>query len=283
MTATLPQPGGTRLVLVLGSSRVTYADSGAPDLAALVADAMQRGTGVGWRCASELLFPTASMAERAGRLVARHDPDAVVLDLPGFAYMYQSVVTRIRKRWPRLYPGANALMSRLQALSGGGNDGGDSLRGWIFRAPRRLALTVLGAESEISPEEAIAYFTATLETLLRREDLTIICRLPTNTWQMPRAIREEAERRLVVVRRAVTDYCDQHHIPYYDLFQGLADRGLSWGFAEDRIHKDRRTTQVDIEMMTECLAAALDLDPGTARTSPTARRPADAARRPPGV
>ncbi len=240
-----------RRILLLGSSRVTHHDqeTGLTLPETLVETLTLMAPGVQWECSGQLLFVAPTMAQRARELVLAVGPDAVVLDLPSFSYVYQSVLLRVRNRWPLLYWASRRVARRFRRIGGGGANASQSLRGSVFRLPQLLAVKIIGADSEISVDAALGYMTEMLDVLTALEDLSIVCRLPTAAWPIPVPLRKEAMRRLGIVRERIIEHCDRRRVPYYDLLAGLADEGISFGLDRDGLHKDRRTTEIEADLI----------------------------------
>jgi hypothetical protein len=240
-----------RRVLLLGSSRVTHRDpaTGLTLPATLCSRLADLAPALHWRCSGQLLFVGPSMADRARALVLSEEPDALVLDLPSLSYIYQSVLLRVRNRWPPLYSVSKRLARRFRRLGGGGANASQSWRGSVFRLPQVFAVRLLGADSELSPEQALVYMTDMLDALTKFEDLSIVCRLPTAAWPIPGPLRGEAMRRLDFVRARIAEYCDRRRVPYYDLLEGLRQEAITFGLSRDGLHKDGRTTEIEADLI----------------------------------
>jgi hypothetical protein len=156
-------------------------------------------------------------------------------------------------------------MRKLNRLGGDTFAGQGGRRGLVFRIPREAAFRLIGAETEQPVEVSITYALATLDALLRLEDLAVVCSLPKFYWEVPKAQRARALDRVDQARTALVDYCAQHHIPAYDLFDELARAGRPSGFAPDRIHYDRPTSRFEAELIASHVLAALDLKGGPPR------------------
>ena len=118
--------GKAMKVLLAGSSAMYQSEAG-PELAVpqLVRDILtSRAPELDWQCEAALLYPTASMNNRAATLIERYQPDAIVLWLTSVQFGEDSVVYAIRSRWPWGYP-----VGLRVAVSGRPLDSKASLRG----------------------------------------------------------------------------------------------------------------------------------------------------------
>src|SRR5581483_8293461 len=202
-------------VLIMGSSSVTYGESGDESTLPGLTEKLLREEhpSIDWTCRSERLFQGPTMAERALKLIGRHQPDVAVLYLQKSQFQTRKVVYRIRNRWPGLYDRAQALALLLKGWAGGGSYGNAGVRGWIFRVPAYLAAKVIGADPDIWVDDAIRHTKETIDGLARREDLTVIVKMPKETSSSPRTTEqlEWGER----FRQAVVAACEARHIPAY--------------------------------------------------------------------
>lgn len=164
-------------VLLLSTSTINFTE-GDPrhTLVALLEDALQeKEPDIDWRCSGGLLYVTPSMAERARRMIKEMRPQVAIVRPTGNAFMHDEVVSRIRERWPALYPLAMRLADFFRDLGGGKRRGAEGLRGELFRIPRRLAVKLIGQAPRIRVERAVEYVQETLEDLLPVEDLEVVC------------------------------------------------------------------------------------------------------------
>ena len=165
--------GQARTVMLLGSSGMTWTDTGPsgtlPKL--LEAELSRRVPGVVWLCDGVEIPPARNMAARVRAEVESHRPAVVVLGPSGSYYTYDSVIARVRRRWPRLFGLSKSLGEGLKAASGSGIQGSSSPRGLLFRAPQALAARVIGAEPYMKVEHAIANAREALEYAAAQEGL----------------------------------------------------------------------------------------------------------------
>jgi hypothetical protein len=135
-------------VLVMGSSDVTYSDSGeSGGLPALVRTELpHRFPGIEWHVDQALLYPTASMAARAEQQIDLAQPEVVYLSMGANTFVEKSVVNAIRRKLPLLYPLARFLTARTKSLAGGRAEGDPGVLGVLFRAPRGLGRRLIGLE-----------------------------------------------------------------------------------------------------------------------------------------
>jgi len=199
-------------------------------------------------CVSERLFYTASMADRAEKLVERHHADVVVLFLQKNQFTAGKVVFKVRKRWPGMYERALALSQRLKGLAGGGAYGAAGLRGWIFRAPVFFAQVIVGTDTEVSVEEAILRSRETLERLAKDEEATIVCKMPrvNSGWvQSPKQLAD-----VMRFREALAEMCGSRLIPLYsEVDRPIVKRRWLRRTAPDRVHQNIDSREDDATVL----------------------------------
>ena len=247
-----------RPILILGSSSVTYGESGdsstLPGLTELYLK--ERSPEHNWVCVSERLFYGDGMADRAEKLVQRHRPAVVVIYLQKSQFVSLKVVYQIRNRWPRMYESSLAFAKWLKGLAGGGSYGAAGLRGWLFRAPVFVLEHVIGTAPEIWVDDAIKCTRETIERLAKQENITILCKMPKETSGTPKTQRQLAWA--ARFRAEVATICESRRIP---LFRSEDDRPPArrrWlrRRAEDGIHAtpERRDEQASV-LADQVLAA----------------------------
>jgi hypothetical protein len=255
----VPLETAPRPILILGSSSVTYGESGDPSTLPGLTERYlkERSPAHNWVCVSERLFYSAGMADRADKLVERHRPAVIVIYLQKSQFVSLKVVYQIRNRWPRMYEGSLAFAKWLKGLAGGGGYGAAGLRGWLFRAPVFVAEHVIGTAPEIWVDDAIKYTRETIERLAKQENITILCKMPKETSGTPKTERQLAWAARFRTELAAT--CESRRIP---LFRSEDDRPPArrrWlrRRAEDGVHAtpERREEQASV-LADEVLAAA---------------------------
>jgi hypothetical protein len=205
-----------RRVLLLGSSSVTYGESGErTTLHQLTQTNLRRDThNDDWTCLSELLFYSPAMASRAQKMVEKNGPGVAVLYLQKSQFTNEKVVYRIRERWPRLYDRAYALADWWKKkIAGGHGYGAPGPRGWLFRVPLFVAERVIGTAPSVRMEDALTYTRETIDALLRNEDVVVLVKMPKETSSTPKTERQlaRAER----FRAGVREHCAARHVAVF--------------------------------------------------------------------
>jgi hypothetical protein len=237
MTSPRPQQ---RKVLFLSTSQLFFTESSPADtLLAMVEKGLRdQVPQIGWTCAAEVVYVLPNMAQRALAMVERHSPDIVVVRPTSRTFMHDDVVSRIRDRWPRLYRASVRTSEWLRRLAGGERYGGPGLQGLLFRVPRALAIRVIGVAPRVPVEQAAAYVEETLDSLLKREDLTVLCQVVVGNTPSELSPREHARRRDYFIAR-LRDYCDRRHVPYSNAADAFRAMGVAYKMDEDQYHATR--------------------------------------------
>jgi hypothetical protein len=232
-------------VLLLGASGMLFSDAG-PEatLGALLQRELSSRRGeVDWRCFAEEIPPARDMAARVAAAVEHRPPAAVVLAISASYFTYDYVVARVRRRWPRLYPLARRLTGETQRVAGAGIQGSDSLRGELFRLPRRFATAVVGAEPYMKVEHAVENTVAALDVLRGLPGVITLCDLPRMNTRLPADDMARYRPRLQRFVEAVSAACKERSIYAYDLEQEMARAGLRAARVADGLHSDLPTRQ----------------------------------------
>jgi hypothetical protein len=233
-------------VLLLGPSNTNFTET-SPDetLPKLIEAELRRlAPDVSWECASERLFFGDSMPRRAVSVVRRVRPDLVVVVCASPAFSMYAVVYRLQQSAPWLYRPALKAAQVLKGMAGGGSEGSPSLRGQIFRLPRRVAARVFGLATVTTVDEAIASTKEALDALLREEELSVVCRL---TVPVPYYGDQAAEDvgRVERFNAAVGAHCRQRNVTCYDLSAALRGAGRVYEFWDDRLHPSINTRRFE--------------------------------------
>jgi hypothetical protein len=245
-------------LLILSSSTVSYEGDAGESLASMVSSRLQAlRPDLDWRCEGEVLYVTESMAERARRLVARHQATHVLLRPTGLAFMHDDVVNAIRDRWPRLHRPALRVSEFFRDLGGGLRHGEEGGRGWLFRGPRRLAERLIGVAPRLRVEAATEYVVATIEELARLEDVDVMCRLSVGN---KRTIDDEVEhnRRLEYFTTRVRDACARRLIPLGDNADLYREQRLEYELEADQWHKTPPMRVAEAQAIAEVAAGRVE-------------------------
>lgn len=246
-----------RTVLILGSSDVTFTDSGESGaFPFLMLQALRRrAPSVQWRVEHRLLYPTPRMCELAERHFDATSPQAVHLSLGANTLIERTVQFSIRRRYPWLYPLAAPLIARAKALGGGGAEGSSSSRGVVFRAPRSLARLVFGTATMLDPDAALAATEQTL-AMLRPKGVPVSVRLAEgNVLQLDQ--RETSRPLTEAYNEGVRRVCEQYGFPAYRLSLELGER---YGRTPDGLHADLPTRAYGAERACDHVLTQLGLE-----------------------
>ena len=239
-----------RHVLLLSSSAVSYSEAERGDslLALLEQELNRQRSEVAWRCSGTVLYVTPDMAARALNEVASAGPDIILLRPTSQAFMHDDVVSAIRYRWPRLYRTAVRIADTLRGWSGGERWGGASARGLIFRIPRWVAIKLFGVAPRVPVEQAAECVKETLDSLLRLEDVDVLCQISVGNTPSGLPPREHARRRDYFTE-ALRSYCSARRIPFSDVREALKSHNLTHTMARDQYHPARCARAVEAEQM----------------------------------
>jgi hypothetical protein len=248
------RPGELCSIALMGSSAMVFSEVGrldaVPQLVERTLAEMRPATS--WRCSADLLHPAPTMAGRAVAIVERVRPRAVVIWLSGVPFAEDFVVYAIRNRWPRLYQPMQVAATKVRQLAGGGTEGAETPRGWLFRVPRNVARTFTGAAPQVTVDAAEAFVTDTLAALAGIEELAIVCRLAVPVFYHADD-RRETRRRVAHFNEAITRVCVERYVPFYDPVQLVAEKGHAYGMAQDQIHSDLPTRKLEAERIASLL------------------------------
>jgi hypothetical protein len=208
-----------------------------------------------WRCGGTRLFMNEKAVSRALAHVRSARPDVVVFDLPAYQYLHGAASIRVKKRWPAFYWAFSAAMEGLKAMGGSRLNGTDGPRGALFRLPRDLARRLIGSEVEQPVEVSLDLAHNILDALLRIEETVLICSMPKFFWSEPDA--EWCRQQTRVAEVDLRAYCEQRHIPVFDLLRSLEARGASPGLAPDGIHLDTETNRFEAALIADAVREAL--------------------------
>lgn len=261
----------TYRVLVLGSSAVTFTDTGESGTtpAKLRAELARRAPGMAWEVDSQILYPTERMRELAARHLDLFHPDLLLLSMGANTFVERTVVYSIRRRSPLLYPVAARLSRAGKALSGGGAEGSAGIRGTLFRVPRDLARRVLGTASLLDPDAALKATEATFEMLSGR-GIPVVVRLAEGNVQQQDQ-RPMAKKLTATYNAAVREWCRRYEFAVFDLEEEL---GAAYTRTPDGLHVDDATRSAEAALAAELIADALGLtgDQGPAPDRAAARK-----------
>jgi len=239
-------------VLLLGPSNTSFSETSPgeamPNL--IEAELSARAPEVRWQCRSERLFFGDSMARRAVSVVRRQRPDLVILVFASPAFSMYAVVYRLQQSARWLYRPTLKAAQMLKAFAGGAAEGSPGLRGQIFRIPRYLAARVFGLTTVTTVDDAITSTREALDSLLREEDLSLVCRLTVPVPYYADQAEEDARR----VRRfnsQVGDYCEERHVTFYDLSAKLREAGRVYKFWDDHLHPSIDTRRFEAGIAAE--------------------------------
>jgi hypothetical protein len=243
-------------VLLLGPSSLFWQETPAdPTLQVRLTDSLRRATGDGLDIIVERTFFGPRMAQRVEELLTRHDPAAVLLYLGSGPFEAESVIEVIKHRWHGVYPWVLRASHLLKRAAGGGFDGSDGARGWLFRVPRGLGALLFGVDTTVSLEEAIASSIETIDVLSRFESTATVVYFSAVCWppSFTRALALVAE-----FDARVREHCRRRRIGYWYRQEEMAKRAFEPHRGRDGMHADPATYACDAEILTSLLMGALN-------------------------
>lgn len=251
-------PSKTVDFLLLSTSTVNFTEGDpAHTLVALPHAAIERKQPeVDWRCEGGLFCVTPTMAARAKKMVEERRPQVAILRPTGNAFMHDEVVSRIRERWPALYPLAMKLDDFFRSLVGEKRRGAEGSLGELFRIPRRLAVRFIGLAPPIRGDQPTEIVNGAIDTLIPLEDVEIVCSCAvgnSETFLPP----EEHERREEYFLQAVEAHCRQRHVPSFRDHEGLREARVWYVYGEEQWHSTLAFRQVDAELIADLVLQAL--------------------------
>jgi hypothetical protein len=243
-------------VLLLGASNLLYTETDASSTLTALLEAELNGVlaDQAWHSEARPLFFGPRMGEMASIYVKTDKPTAVVVNLGEMPFSRDVPIARIKRRWPRLYPLARRLAERSKALAGGNRVRGP--RGWLFRFPRWVAIKLIGAEPEIALEDAVTWTLDALDSLVRSEDVIVVCGLSFMPGPTHGAERQVYWRRANSFKSRISGYCQDHHVPIYDRLQELAHAGRQTAFSVDADYGNLATRRFEAGLIRERIASA---------------------------
>jgi hypothetical protein len=153
-------------------------------------------------------------------------------------YAEESVIYRVRERWPRIYPAARSLLARLEAPSGGiPAYNQPSLAGRAANLARRAARRWIGVAPLVRLDVATRATVETLQTLADVPGLPVFCRLTVGGVRDSEQAAE-MRRRIDQYNSTVIEACELHGFRWLDVAAELASVGRDYTFEPDGLHGD---------------------------------------------
>jgi hypothetical protein len=252
-----------RKVLFLSTSQLFFTESSPADtlLAMVESGLREQAPENDWTCAGEVVYVLPNMAQRALAMVEKHSPDVVVVRPTSRTFMHDDVVSRVRDRWPRFYQASLRLADWLRRLSGGERFGGPGPRGLLFRVPRAIAIRVIGVAPRVPVEQAAGYVEETLDSLLKREELTLLCQVVAGNTPSELSPQEHARRRDYFIGR-LRDYCERRHVPFSNAADAFQALGVAYRMDEDQYHAAREVRAAEaVQLVAELVHVAAETEP----------------------
>jgi hypothetical protein len=192
-----------------------------------------------WSAAGVQVFQGSGMTDRVRAAVEQHRPDVVFVRLGAYKLTHETVLWRVRDRWPKLYPAAKFVDARLKWLAGGPRDRADTPRPWVYTLPRRLAVKVLGAGVGGSIEETVTAATGALDYLLSLEDVFVYLWRSSSVENPKQREKPEFEENYALYWKRVLDYAERRHIPQFTSAEMRRLFGVERSKSVDGIHGSR--------------------------------------------
>lgn len=260
-------------VLVFGASNVLFTDAGldASLFELLRRELETRAPAVEWDLLAAEVPPARVMAQRTLDLVTEHGATAAYY-MPSSSYFaYDFVIARVRRRYPWAAGLVDRLSGGLKEAAGGEFEGATGARGSLFRAPRRLAEAVIGAEPYIRTEFAIENTVTTMRRLAAIEGFRLVARQPFTRIKTDPGKLEKYLERIDRYAVALRQSCDEAGFVCYSLPAYMEGFGVEPVYVADQIHMTLETRRYEARAAAEHLTAALGLDDGSAEVVPDPR------------
>ena len=263
----------SRKVLLAGSSGMTFSTTGAEDsLVALLAAALNRqAPSYTWLVEGRQIRPRDDISSRLASAVAEVRPDVVVFGPACSYFTYDYVIVRLRRFSPALYRRAISWSARLRRLAGGGIEGAESPRGWLFRVPRALAAKLLGVAPYMPVDEAVASAGEAVHYLARQETIVTVGKVPSMAGRFDPKRMALYTRRLQEFQRAFESICEKHRVPWYGRERAAEELGVRLERGEDGHHLTLESRRWEADYTASVILKALHLDRVEAGTNPAAQ------------
>ncbi len=242
-----------KTVLILGSSNMSFRSDGEATSQLLQSELSALDPG-GWLVRTADLAPGRRMAEEAALLCDQGGPDVALLSLNAQPSVYESVLIKVRRRWPRMLALVTAMEAFLRSRAGGESSDA-TLRSLLYRIPQAIGLALIGGETALAVEHHVENVASCLQRLAALEDTPILVRLPVGGARVTAARRRRYEQRLGRLKGGVIDACHRYRIAYVDIAARLAQSGRSAGHGADSIHLDVETRHFEARVLASEIVA----------------------------
>ncbi|HEY7269657.1 MAG TPA: hypothetical protein VH951_07505 [Dehalococcoidia bacterium] len=247
----------TKTLLVLGSSNVTFQSDGS-STTALLAKELDAIEPHAWVIRGVDLAPGRKMADEAVASIDAHRPDVALLSLNAQPSVYESVLIKVRRRWPRLLAAASAVEAWLRPRGGASASVRGRFLGWSYRAAQNAALATIGGETALAVEHNIENVSACLQRLAGREDTPLLVRLPVGGAPTSRARAARYDARLRRLKAGITEACGRHRIPYVDIAERLGEAGAKVLYGADNAHLAFETRRLEARELAARLTSLVE-------------------------
>jgi hypothetical protein len=260
-----------RTLLILGSSNMTFRSDGS-STSRLLQNELSHLEHRGWLVLNADLAPGRRMADRAASLCDENRPDVALLSLNAQPSVYESVLIKVGRRWPR----ALGLVTRIESFLRPGAAEASVLpsMGLVYRSAQAIGLALIGGETALAVEHHVENVASCLQRLAALEDTPILVRLPVGGARVTPARRRRYEQRLGRLKGGVIDACRRYRIPYVDIAARLAESGRTAGHGADKMHLDVDTRRFEARVLaSEIVATSLGTPSPPAGDAPGLRSP----------
>jgi hypothetical protein len=238
-------------LLILGSSNMTFRSDGSSTSQLLqteLSDLEHRG----WLVLNVDLAPGRRMAAKAAALCDENRPDVALLSLNAQPSVYESVLIKVGRRWPRALGLVTRIESFLRPTAAGKASGFSSM---VYRSAQAIGLALIGGETALAVEHHVENVASCLQRLAALEDTPILVRLPVGGAQVTPARRRRYEQRLGRLKGGVIDACRRYRIPYVDVAARLAESRRTAGHGADNVHLDVETRRFEARVLASEIVA----------------------------
>lgn len=193
----------------------------------------------------------AGSADRAEKLVAKHEPDIVIIPLTTHAFTVQFVNTKIRNKLGQKAAGYwDRATTTLDART--------RHRGTLFKRVNTLsriaAYKVIGSAPTVTYAEGLELYREILRRLARQEHIEVLLLGAAPHAGAPRRENKNEARIVDRFHRDIKSDCDRLHYVFVDKIEAFKAGGYDSKFYPDGIHNN----DIGHQAMADVLLAAFD-------------------------
>ena len=201
-------------------------------------------------------WPSERLTERVEQWMDESEPDLVLFKTNTFAFAYESVPLKLRRKFGRVGESVANAGRRSTEI------------GWLasnpaYHAGRRFAMRVIGGATNFTPEEVVERMESAIRIILRREEAALVVRGPMAKpeYLVGRGGRARGNSRRDAVDQGLAKVCRDLHVSY--LATDRVNELGSAGRLGDQMHLSPAALDIDAdELMPFLIEAWAELHPG---------------------